>query len=145
LIFTPAEMLYRMSVAGIGALARLSVVQDGIETALDLRLIKPPETPARAERTLGPEDVLSGIKVSQINPAVIAELGLPLSSEGVVVVDAGRVGPRIGMQRLDVIYSINSRPVVQTDDVARLLRKAGRRIELVAQRGGQQILLRFRL
>ena len=89
--------------------------------------------------------MLSGIKVSQINPAVIAELGLPLSTEGVVVVDAGRVGPRIGLQRLDVIYSINSRPVVQTDDVARLLRKAGRRIELVAQRGGQQLLLRFRL
>jgi S1-C subfamily serine protease len=89
--------------------------------------------------------VLSGIKISQINPAVIAELGLPLNTEGVVVVDAGRVGPRIGLQRLDVIYSINSRPVIHTDDVARLLRKAGRRIGLVAQRGGQQLLLRFRL
>jgi S1-C subfamily serine protease len=145
LIYTPAEMLYRMSVAGIGASARLSVVHDGVESDLDLYLIAPPETPARAERTLGPEDVLSGIKISQINPAVIAELGLPLNTEGVVVVDAGRVGPRIGLQRLDVIYSINSRPVIHTDDVARLLRKAGRRIELVAQRGGQQLLLRFRL
>ena len=145
LIYTPAEMLYRMSVAGIGASARLSVVQNGAIGDLDLRLIAPPETPARAVRILGPEDVLSGIQVSQINPAVIAELGLPLNSQGVVVVDPGRVGPRIGLQRLDVIFSINSRPVANTDDVARLLRKAGRRIELMALRGAQQILLRFRL
>ncbi|MDG2406854.1 MAG: PDZ domain-containing protein, partial [Paracoccaceae bacterium] len=104
-----------------------------------------PEIPVRAARTLGDKDILSGVTVLQINPAVIAEFGLPLDSAGVVVKDAGPLGMRIGLQRMDVLVSVNSRPVATTKDFARLLRGAGRRIELVAQRGARQILLRFRL
>ena len=145
LVYTPAEMLYRMSVAGIGNTVQMRVVQGGVTRRYAIGLIAPPETPARAARTLGDQDILSGVSVLQINPAVIVELGLPLNSAGVVVTDAGPLGPRIGLQRMDVLVSVNSRPVETTKDVARLLRRAGRRIELVAQRGARQILLRFRL
>jgi S1-C subfamily serine protease len=145
LVYTPAEMLYRMSVAGIGNTVQMRVVQGGVTRRYALGLIAPPETPARAARTLGDKDILSGVSVLQINPAVIVELGLPLNSAGVVVTDAGPLGPRIGLQRMDVLVSVNSRPVETTKDVARLLRRAGSRIELVARRGARQILLRFRL
>jgi S1-C subfamily serine protease len=145
LVYTPAEMLYRMSLAGIGNTVQMRVVQGGVTRRYALGLIAPPETPARAARTLGDKDILSGVSVLQINPAVIVELGLPLNSAGVVVTDAGPLGPRIGLQRMDVLVSVNSRPVETTKDVARLLRRAGRRIELVARRGARQILLRFRL
>ena len=145
LVYTPAEMLYRMSVAGIGNTVQMRVVQGGVTRRYALGLIAPPEKPARAARTLGDQDILSGVSVLQINPAVIVELGLPLNSAGVVVTDVGPLGPRIGLQRMDVLVSVNSRPVETTKDVARLLRRAGRRIELVARRGARQILLRFRL
>ena len=145
LVYTTAEMLYRMSVAGIGTTVQMRVVQSGVTRRYAFELIAPPEIPVRAARTLGAEDILSGVTVLQINPAVIAELGLPLNSAGVVVTDVGPLGQRIGLQRMDVLLSVNSRPVETTKDVAQLLRRAGRRIELVAQRGAQQILLRFRL
>ena len=145
LVFTLAEMLYRMSVVGIGTTVQMRVVQGGITGRVALGLIAPPEIPVRAARTLGAKDILNGVTVLQINPAVISEFGLPLDSAGVVVTDVGPLGPRIGLHRMDVLMSVNSRPVETTKDVARLLRKAGRRIELVVQRGARQILLRFRL
>ena len=145
LVYTTAEMLHRMSVAGIGNTVQMRVVQGGVTRRYALGLTAPPETPARAARTLGDQDILSGVSVLQINPAVIVELGLPLKSAGVVVTDAGPLGPRIGLQRMDVLVSVNGRPVETTKDVAWLLRRAGRRIELVARRGARQILLRFRL
>ena len=144
-VYTPAEMLYRMSVAGIGASVRLDVVRSGVALRFNIKLISPPEIPARSVRTLGPKDILNGLKVSNINPAVIAELGLPLDSAGVVVTDAGPLSKRIGLKRMDVLISVNRRPVRDVADVARLLRIAGRNIELVLLRGARQFRLRFRV
>ena len=144
-VYTPAEMLYRMSVAGIGASVWLDVVRSGVALRFNIKLISPPEIPARSVRTLGPKDILNGLKVSNINPAVIAELGLPLDSAGVVVTDAGPLSKRIGLKRMDVLISVNRRPVRDVADVARLLRIAGRNIELVLLRGARQFRLRFRV
>ncbi|MEX3316624.1 trypsin-like peptidase domain-containing protein [Sulfitobacter sp. PS-8MA] len=141
---TPAEMIYRMSVAGLGHTARVGVMRDGTLQEMTVALIAAPDRPDRAEVTLGGRSLLPGLRAARINPAVIAEMNLPLESTGVVVVDAGRFGPRVGLREGDVIHAINGVTVEDTKALLALLSGQVRRIQMVIQRGDQRMALRFR-
>ncbi|MFG6593567.1 trypsin-like peptidase domain-containing protein [Sulfitobacter sp. 1A13368] len=141
---TPAEMIYRMSVAGLGHSARVGVMREGRLQEVTVALIAAPDVPDRAEVTLGARSLLPGLKAARINPAVIAEMNLPLESAGVVVLDAGRFGPRVGLSDGDVILSVNGVAVEDTAALAALLSGQVRRIQMVIQRGDRRMALRFR-
>lgn len=141
---TPAEMIYRMSVAGLGHSARVGVMSEGRLQEVTVALIAAPDVPDRAEVTLGARSLLPGLKAARINPAVIAEMNLPLESAGVVVLDAGRFGPRVGLSDGDVIVSVNGVAVEDTAAVVALLSGQVRRIQMVIQRGDRRMALRFR-
>ncbi|MFG6563262.1 trypsin-like peptidase domain-containing protein [Sulfitobacter sp. 1A13421] len=141
---TPAEMIYRMSVAGLGHSARVGVMREGRLQEVTVALIAAPDVPDRAEVTLGARSLLPGLKAARINPAVIAEMNLPLESAGVVVLDAGRFGPRVGLSDGDVIISINGVAVEDTAALVALLSGQVRRIQMVIQRGDRRMALRFR-
>ena len=141
---TPAEMIYRMSVAGLGHSARVGVMREGRLQEMNVALIAAPDVPDRAEVTLGAGSLLPGLKAARINPAVIAEMNLPLESAGVVVLDAGRFGPRVGVRDGDVILSVNGVAVEDTAALVALLSGQVRRIQMVIQRGDRRMALRFR-
>ena len=141
---TPPEMIYRMSVAGLGHVARVRYMHDGEPQVADVEMIAAPETPPREAVTLGDRAVLPGLALARINPAVASELKLPLTGEGVVVTDPGRFAPRIGLRQGDVLKAINGRAVETPADVDRLLREAAPRIQIDALRGGARVTLRFR-
>ena len=141
---TPAEMIYRMSVKGIGETTRVQIARQGKTRKLKVKLIAPPDVPARNAQELGRDDVLPGLQVARINPAVVEELGLPLNSEGVVVLDPGRWGARAGLRAGDVISEIDGRAVKKTAQVARFLANAAPRITVEVRRGSRRVLLRFR-
>ena len=141
---TPSEMVYRMSVAGLGHSARVGVRRDGVLQEMTVALIAAPDEPDRAEVTLGTRSLLPGLRAARINPAVISELNLPLESSGVVVMDAGRYGPRVGLRDGDVILSVNGLEVAETHSLAALLSGEVRRIQMVIQRGDRRVALRFR-
>jgi S1-C subfamily serine protease len=109
-----------------------------------VNLIAPPDSPARNTKTLGGNDVLPGLTVARINPAVIEELGLPVNSEGIVVLDPGRWGARAGLRTGDIITEINGRVIERPAQVAKTLAQAAPRIAITAIRGSQRIQLRFR-
>jgi S1-C subfamily serine protease len=73
------------------------------------------------------------------------ELGLGLSSSGIIVVDAGPVAPRIGLRGGDVILEINGSPLDKAQDFDDLLRRDTRRGQILVDRGGDAVMLRFRL
>ncbi|UWR29605.1 trypsin-like peptidase domain-containing protein [Sulfitobacter sp. W002] len=141
---TPSEMIYRMSVAGLGHSVRVGVRRDGVLQEITVALIAAPDEPDRAEVTLGTRSLLPGLRAARINPAVISELNLPLESSGVVVMDAGRYGPRVGLRDGDVILSVNGVEVAETHSLAALLSGEVRRIQMVIQRGDRRVALRFR-
>ncbi len=141
---TPSEMIYRMSVAGLGHSARIGVMRDGEPREMTVALIAAPDEPDRAEITLGARSLLPGLRAARINPAVISELNLPLESRGVVVVDAGRFGPRVGLRDGDVILSVNGVEVTETRILVALLSGEVRHIQMVIQRGDRRVALRFR-
>ena len=142
---TPPEMIYRMSVRGIGSQVEVSYSRAGVRDTATVDMIAPPENPPRDVRTLGEDGVLPGLKVANANPAVIAEFGLPLLTSGVVVVDPGPYGDRIGLHPGDLLRAANGVEITQPEDVDSVLRRAGRRIELDAVRGSQRMILRFRV
>ncbi|HCW85089.1 MAG TPA: serine protease [Rhodobacteraceae bacterium] len=142
---SPSEMLYYMTVAGIGAEIDVRAIREGRVAEYTVAMIGPPDLPPREDVTLGERDVLQGMKVANVNPSVLSEYQLPILPEGVVVLETGLIAPRVGVQRGDILREIDGRKITVPADVVQALSTARRSVSLVVERGGQLVLLRFRL
>lgn len=142
---TPAEMIYRMSVAGLGKTAEITRVRTGSAGAVDVALIAAPDTPPREYTELGARSVLPGLAMVRINPAVISEMNLPLEARGIVIVDTGRFGARVGFRRGDIIQEVNGVAIERAEDVATIFGGQVRRFNVILQRGDRRSVLRFRV
>ncbi len=140
-----AEMIFRMSVAGIGETAEIEGILGGAHRSVAVDLITPPESPARDTVTTKDRSVIPQMVLSNINPAVIAEFGLALGLRGVVVESPGEIGARAGLRIGDVILGVDGKETATVDDVVRALRNAERRLALQVQRGSRRVVMRFRL
>ncbi|RKF16504.1 PDZ domain-containing protein [Roseovarius spongiae] len=142
---TPAEMIYRMSVAGLGAEVQISARQRGEDTIRAVTLSAAPETPSRDTRETGARAAIPGMTLSNVNPAVMADYNLPLSAAGVLIERPGPVGLRAGLRQRDLLLSVNGVAVADTAQAERALTDARRRLTLEIQRGKRRMTLRFRL
>ena len=145
LVNSPQEMLFRMSVAGIGGTSVITRLRDGGVSDIKVRMIAPPDDPPAEEITLDETTALPGLRVARVNPAVISRFGLPFTARGVVVAALGRFGQRAGLKRGDVILAINNRAVARSGDVRALLSRTTRRVSMEIERGGRRVQIRFRL
>lgn len=144
-VTTGAEMIFRMSVAGQGGTAVIAGVFGGQPGEVEVALIAPPEEPSRETLETSRRTVLPGVTVSRINPALTAEMGLPLSAKGIVVENPGDLGTRAGLRLGDIILGINETAITRTSDVEDALRQTPRRVSMLVQRGSRRVTLRFRL
>ena len=142
---TPSEMIYRMSIRGIGATAEVSRLRGDSAETVAVQMSAAPETPPRDERILGRRDVLPGLRLVNANPRLIEETGLPLTTRGVVVLDPGPYGVRIGLHPGDILRAVNGQPIEATDAVRAALLRAGSPIQLEILRDGRRASLRFRV
>ena len=141
---TPPEMIYHMSVAGFGTTVNVGFLRDGALRETRVELLEAPETPPREETVLGSDALLAGMRVSGVNPAVIAERNLPLEATGVLVLDPGRLGSRVGLRAGDVIEAVNGRAVARPGELAAALGSGEGGFALAVLRSGQPVVLRFR-
>ena len=100
---TPQEVLFRLSALGIDTQAELVWWRDGAEMQASMVLAPAPDDPPRDTTTLTDDVSLRGLTVARINPAVMAELNLPMQAEGVAVLMAEDLAARAGFQPGDVI------------------------------------------
>jgi S1-C subfamily serine protease len=142
---SPSEMVFRMSVAGLGDTSVITRLRGGEREEVEVPMITAPDTPPANPVQLDEKTALPGLTVARINPQVITRLGLPLSAEGVVVTDPGPYAARGGVQTGDVVLAVNGKAVTSTDDVYALLANSGRWVQLDLNRRGRQVALRFRL
>ena len=141
---TPSEMVFRMSVRGLGETARITRIRDGNRAEIDVAMIAAPDDPPRDTTTLSDRTILPGLTVERINPAVIADYNLPLSAQGLVITQLGQFGGRVGIRLGDVVLAINGKAIDTPRDVRRALSNPGRRVEMDVLRQGQRVRLRFR-
>jgi S1-C subfamily serine protease len=86
-----------------------------------------------------------GATVANLSPALADELRLDLQSRGVVIVGVadGSTAQSIGLQRGDVVLSVNNQKFEKSADVDRIARAGSRLWRLIINRGGQQISATF--
>ena len=141
----PAEMLYHMSVLGVGSNANLVFVRKGIHHQAAVAMIEAPEEPARAKQKIVIEGPFQGLTVSQINPAVIAEISLPTTATGVVVATVEGISAQIGFRPGDILVRVNNVPIAKVSDVLSAANQRTRLWNITIERDGQKLSMRFKL
>ena len=144
---TPAEMVFRMSVAGLGAQAEVTRMRDGVAGTVPVALAAAADSPDRDRRVMDDRSPLPGLTLVNVNPAVLAEFNLPLSTSGVIVEDPGPFGARLGLRPGDVILAINGVETTRTAQAPDALAQApaARGLSVDLLRGTQRLSLRSRL
>lgn len=137
----PDSMRYRVATLAVGGNTNVTVLRQGKEQTLSLRLIGPPEDPPRQETTLAGRNPLSGAKVANLNPALVEELRFDGTSDGVVVLDVGRGSPAasLGLRPGDVVLRVNDRDIRRVGDLDAALGGQVRRWTIAVQRGDQTL------
>ncbi len=142
---SPAEMLFRLTVSGLNNDSAITRLRDGVREDITVTLIEAPDTPAADPLTLGKRTPLPQIQVAAINPRLINQMQLPLSAQGVVVLDTGPYGRRAGLRVGDIVTGVNNVEIDTPDTLRRQMRKVEQRLSLDILRQGQRLKLRFRL
>ncbi|AWB47459.1 serine protease [Gemmobacter aquarius] len=141
---TPQEIMFRLASLGLGAQTRIDWLRDGTAMSAIVTLAVAPDTPDRDSTTITADVALNGLTVARINPAVTAELDLPLNATGVVVTDAQAIAARAGFQRGDIVVAVNGVAINLPADVAEAANEPTRIWSVDLIRGGQSLRLRFR-
>jgi Do/DeqQ family serine protease len=136
---------FRLGVKPLGGTARLAVLRNGKALDLPLRLASAPEIPPRDARTIHGRSPFDGAEVMNLSPAVMEELSLQGVSEGVVVaaVADSSTAAQVGLQKGDVVVSVNGQRIGTTPDLEKACAGRARWWDLTIQRAGETIRTRL--
>jgi Do/DeqQ family serine protease len=142
----PDALWYRLTTAGLGNTATLSIQQNGGERQISMALNSAPETVPRDEKLVEGRNPFAGLRVANLSPKLAVEVNLPADKTGVVVTEAVRGSPaaRLGFQPGDIMIAINGDPVPSTKALLKIIdgNPSVWRVEI--ERGGQRIRQFFR-
>ncbi len=124
---------------------RLKVFRNGQNVDLTVRLSEMPgEKVAKADTGNQDHDAaLQGVSVEDLDARTARQLGLPASTQGVVVtdVDPASQAASAGLKEGDVIQQVNRQPVTSASDFTRAVRKSSGASLLLVNRGGNEMFL----
>jgi len=131
---------YRFATKPLGGQANLGIMRSGREVRLAVALESAPEI-SRDETLIKARSPFLGAKVANLSPALADELRVDIDTKGVVVTDVenGSTAQSFGLQKGDVVLSVNNARIQTTQDLVRALSQPSRLWRLTIQRGGQQI------
>lgn len=137
-------MTYRLATATIGKSAEIAYLRGGMRNAVSVRLIAPPETPAREETLIQGQNPFAGLVAWNLSPATAEELSLSPTDTGVAIADIkGGPAARVGFRRGDILVDINGQEIDNVKTLARLLARDDRYWAFTVSRGGR--LMRMQL
>lgn len=139
----PEGLRFRLATMAPGQDAQLTVLRDGHEIPLSVRLIAPPENPPRDLTEISGANPFSGAVLANLNPALAEETGIDTTASGVVVlkIRRGSVANRLQFQPGDVLLRINDQPVSVVADAKRLLSREARVWRVTFSRNGETLSL----
>jgi len=144
-VTSPGDLEYRFRTRPLGGSVEIAYLRGGAQARATLTVTAAPEDPPRDPvRMDGTANLFAGLLAETVNPAVIAEMGLPLNASGVVVREPGQAGRILGLRAGDVLEQINGRRIETTADLRVVARTLGRGVDLRLSRDGRRHALRFR-
>ncbi|HBM91218.1 MAG TPA: serine protease, partial [Rhodospirillaceae bacterium] len=132
----PAAFSYRLATLPIGGKAVVRFLRGGKEKSQKIKLIAPPEIPARNVFLIKGENFLQGATVANLSPALAEEYNLS-DNKGVVILDVKRslMAARLGLRKGDIIVKINGDEIHFVKDMKRVVKKGFSYGSLVFKRG----------
>ncbi len=137
----PEAFGFRLGTKMIGGSANLGIIRAGKVMQVPIKLTAAPETPARQLVKISGPSPFSGASFVNISPAVLEEMTLAGLSTGVVAIEVeeGSVAQDVGVQRGDVILSINGIKITNTADMTAATASKHMYWKLTVNRGGQVV------
>lgn len=129
---------FRIATYEIGANATFTILRDGSEQSVEVKMQPPVENPKRDLRTIEGNSPLAGAVVGNLSPALADELGLPVMSGGVIITEmkAGRTSNG-GFQARDIIVRVNDVDITTSEQAEKLLSAKKTGWKITVKRGGQ--------
>jgi S1-C subfamily serine protease len=138
-----AEMLYRLSVVGIGTAVDISYLSQGIASSSKIDLFEMPDMKVK-EVILGPEFIFMDLHISELTPEFQSKFGLSFSSNGIIILDPGRIASRIGLRRGDLLREINGTSVNSIEGAISAISAVKNYGTITISRSGRRVSVRFR-
>jgi serine protease Do len=139
-----AQLRVNVSLMQPGTNVDLKVLRDGTMRDFNVGLQEMPTQQARVENnTENPESAMEGVSVQDVTARTARQLGIPESTDGVVVTDLDPASPaaQAGLQRGDVIQEVNHQAIHNTSEFERALRNSKDQTLLLVNREGNTLYL----
>jgi S1-C subfamily serine protease len=136
----PESLGFRLGTKAVGGTAGLGILRGGKPIMLPLKLQVAPELPAREEIKISSgRSPFIGATFVNYSPAVAEEFSVEQVSQGVVVIDIadGSNAQSLGLQKGDVIVSINDAKIARTKDMEQATSQRRLFWQITIGRGGQ--------
>jgi serine protease Do len=129
-----------------GETVTLKVSRNGSTHDISVKLGELPSSKEEAQNEHGgaSKDALEGVSVENLDAETAKELGLPVSTKGVVVTDIDPSSPKAdsGLRKGDVIQEVNHQPVHDVAEFEQALHKTGKENALLlVNRGGTTLFI----
>jgi serine protease Do len=131
-----------------GALVKLEVLHDGATKQVTVTLGTFPDEPGESESAAARKGRL-GMSLRDLTPALAERLDLPRGTKGALVweVEAGETAENAGLQRGDVVVSVNGTAVASVDDFEAAIEEARKggtaRLRVLSGLGFRIVVLRL--
>jgi Do/DeqQ family serine protease len=132
---------FRLGEQPLGGVASLSVLRGGKPIVLTLKLAAAPEIPPRDAVRIRSRSPFEGAMVMNISPALIEEMSIEGARKGVIVTDVaqGSTAAGVGLQKGDLVLSVNDEKIETTRDLEKAAASRPRYWKLAIGRGGEVI------
>jgi len=139
----PEALRFRLATLGIGGDAQVTIQRGGVERQVAVRLVAPPEVPARDQTEIAGRNPFAGATLVNVNPALAEEIGIDSAIQGVLVlgIRRGSVAQRLGFQPGDLLLRINDKPVTSVADARAQLGAEHPRWTITVNRNGETMSL----
>jgi Do/DeqQ family serine protease len=137
---------YRLALLQVGSTAKLSVIREGKERELEVKLVAPPEDPPRNTTTITGYSPFGGATVANLSPRLADELGTGALDKGVIITAVAEGSPayRLRMTKGDLILNVNGKAIKRVNDLKEAVAQPSDSWYLQIKRRGQVITLRLR-
>ena len=126
IISNPEEFIYRIQSVPVGQNMLVTILRNGQIQQVTFQPIIPPAIPAPNQQII-PEsgDLLKGLEVANLSPALVSKYQLPFGTpeKGVVITNVGNniIAMRLQLNPGDIIEQINHQPVTSVEVLLTLL------------------------